>query len=83
MSFAIGPPNDGLICQSKAVPAIEMSGKPLGWIAFIASVRLSDCSALPWPYRKNEPENRLPPSLGTLFTRIPLLWISADSEPVL
>ena len=51
--------------------------------ALTASDRLSAWSELPCPYRKKEPENLLPPSFGTLLTRIPLLWISADSEPVL
>ncbi len=60
--------------------------------AFAASFRLSAAMKHPsvavashplWPYRKKEPENLLPPSLGTWLTRMPLLWISADSEPVL
>jgi hypothetical protein len=37
--------------------------------------RLSDCRELPRPCKKKEPENVLPPSFGTVLTRMPLLWI--------
>ena len=66
--------------ELRAVVAAE---KAAALSAFTASDRLSACSELPRPENSNEPENRLPPSFGTLLTRMPLLWISADSEPVL